>query len=130
MIWPLAAGTAAFILSISVNAFISKFILTRFENRTSFKSYAVASYVSTMIGQFIDNLGFALLFSVWQEWCDPHSIWMFAAIGAVVELVCQIILSPLGFKIAQNWRKNGVGQEYIDLVEEAQEVNMTHKETV
>ena len=53
-----------------------------------------------------------------------------AAIGAVVELVCQIILSPLGFKIAQNWRKNGVGQEYIDLVEEAQEVNMTHKETV
>lgn len=130
MLWPLAAGTAAFLIGISVNAFISKFILTRFENRTSFRSYAVASYVSTMIGQFIDNLGFALLFSVWQEWCDPHSIWMFAAVGAVVELLCQVILSPLGFKIAQNWRKHGVGQEYIDLVKEAQEVNMTHKEKV
>lgn len=129
MLWPLAAGTAAFIIGISVNAFISKFILTRFEDRTSFKSYAVASYVSTMIGQFIDNLGFALLFSVWQDWCDPSSIWMFAAVGAVVELICQIILSPVGFKIAQNWRKNGVGQTYIDLVEEAQEVNMTSKET-
>lgn len=128
MLWPLAAGTAAFIIGISVNAFISKFILTRFEDRTSFKSYAVASYVSTMIGQFIDNLGFALLFSVWQDWCDPSSIWMFAAVGAVVELLCQVILSPVGFKIAQNWRNNGVGQAYIDLVEEAQEVNMTGKE--
>lgn len=128
MLWPLAAGTAAFIIGISVNAFISKFILTRFEDRTSFKSYAVASYVSTMIGQFIDNLGFALLFSVWQDWCDPSSIWMFAAVGAVVELICQVILSPVGFKIAQNWRNNGVGQAYIDLVEEAQEVNMTGEE--
>lgn len=128
MLWPLAAGTAAFIIGISVNAFISKFILTRFEDRTSFKSYAVASYISTMIGQFIDNLGFALLFSVWQDWCDPSSIWMFAGVGAVVELLCQVILSPVGFKIAQNWRKNGVGQAYVDLVDEAKEVNMTGKE--
>lgn len=130
MLWPLGAGTAAFIIGISVNAFISKFILTRFKDRTTFKSYAIASYISTMIGQFIDNLGFALLFSVWQDWCDPSSIWMFAAVGAVVELLCQVILSPVGYKIAQNWRKNGVGQAYVDLVAEAQEVNMTGREAV
>lgn len=127
MLWPLGAGTAAFIVGISVNAFISKFVLTRFKDRTTFKSYAFASYVSTMIGQFIDNLGFALLFSVWQDWCDPRSIWMFAAVGAVVELISQIILSPVGYKIAQGWRKNNVGSEYVSMVKEAQEVNSTGK---
>lgn len=40
----------------------------------------------------------------------------------------QVILSPVGFKIAQNWRKNGVGHAYVDLVDEAKEVNMTGKE--
>ena len=46
-----------------------------------------------------------------------------ALVGAVVELLCQVIFSPLGYKIASNWRKNGIGNEYIALVKEAQEVN-------
>ena len=52
---------------------------------------------------------------------------MFAAVGAVVELISQIILSPVGYKIAQGWRKNNVGSEYVSMVKEAQEVNFTGK---
>lgn len=127
--WPLAAGTGAFIIAIIFDSFISKFILTRFKDRTSFKAYAVASYGSTFIGQFLDNLLFALFFSVWQPWCDPSSIWLMALAGAVVELICQAVFSPVGYKIASNWRKNGIGDEYISIVKEAQEVNDdgTHK---
>ena len=121
--WPLAAGTAAFVIAITFDSFISKFVLTRFRNRTTFKAYATASYVSTFVGQFLDNLLFALFFSVWQPWCDPSSIWMMALAGAVVELICQAVFSPAGYKIASNWRKNGVGNEYIAIVKEAQEVN-------
>ena len=120
---PSSAGTGAFILAIVFDSFFSKFILTRFKDRTSFKAYAVASYGSTFVGQFLDNLLFALFFSVWQPWCDPSSIWLMALVGAVVELLCQVIFSPLGYKIASNWRKNGIGNEYIALVKEAQEVN-------
>ena len=122
-IWPLAAGTGAFVLAIVFDSFLSKFLLTRFKNRTSFKAYAVASYGSTFVGQFLDNLLFALFFSVWQPWCDPSSIWLMALAGAVVELICQAIFSPVGYKVASNWRKNGIGNEYIELVKEAQEVN-------
>lgn len=122
-LWPLAAGTGAFILAIVFDSFLSKFILTRFKDRTSFRAYAVASYGSTFIGQFLDNLLFALFFSVWQPWCDPSSIWLMALVGAVVELICQVVFSPVGYKIASNWRKNGIGNEYISLVKEAQEVN-------
>ena len=52
-----------------------------------------------------------------------------ALAGAVVELICQAVFSPVGYKIASNWRKNGIGDEYISMVKEAQEVNDdgTHK---
>lgn len=129
-LWPLAAGTGAFILAIVFDSFVSKFLLTRFKDRTSFKAYAVASYGSTFIGQFLDNLLFALFFSVWQPWCDPTSIWMMAFVGACVELLCQVVFSPVGYKIASNWRKNGIGKEYIAIVKEAQEVNSNGKENI
>ena len=125
-IWPLAAGTAAFIIATIVDSLISKFLLTRFKNRTSFKAYAVASYTSTAIGQFLDNLLFALFFSIWQSWfTNINAIWLFAAAGMVVELIAQAILSPVGYWIARRWAKNGVGKEYIALVDEAKAVNMT-----
>lgn len=122
-LWPLAAGTGAFILAIVFDSFFSKFILTRFKNRTSFRAYAVASYGSTFVGQFLDNLLFALFFTMWLPGVVTSSIWLMALVGAVLELLCQLVFSPLGYKIASNWRKNGVGKEYIALVKEAQEVN-------
>ena len=44
----------------------------------------------------------------------------------VVELIGQAILSPLGFQLTKSWRKRGTGNDYIALVEEAQEVNKTN----
>lgn len=129
-LWPLCAGTGAFIIATVCDSFLSKFVLTRFRNRTTFKAYATASYTSTAVGQFIDNLAFALLFSVWQPWfTDFNAIWLFSAAGMVIELICQAVFSPLGYKISKNWAKKGVGDEYIKLVKEAQEVNSTGDST-
>ena len=123
-IWPLAAGTIAFLIAIAFDSFTSKFILTRFKDKQSFKAYFTASSISTMVGQFLDNLLFGLLFSVWQPWFSHFSaIWLFAGAGMVVELICQLIFSPVGFRLANSWRKRGLGQEYIDMVKDAQDVN-------
>lgn len=125
-IWPLLAGTAAFIIATICDSLISKFILTRFKNRTSFKAYAIASYGSTAVGQFLDNLLFGLFFSVWQVWfTNFNAIWLFALAGMGVELIGQAIFSPVGYAMARNWAKRGVGNEYIALVDEAKEVNKT-----
>ena len=88
-----------------------------------FRSYAVASYVSTMVGQFVDNFVFAMLFLFALGYITFLGAVMMAAVGAVVELLCQIVLSPVGYKISEGWRKRGVGEEYVACVEEAQEVN-------
>jgi len=128
--WPLFASAGAALLANIVNAVISKGILLKFKNRTSGVAYITASWISTSFGQFCDNFLFGLFFSMWQPWFPyfrtPRAILALipmAAVGMVLELIGQMIFSPVGFKIAESWRRKGVGQEYVDMVEEAQEVN-------
>lgn len=123
LLWATASGTLAFIVAILADVFLNWAIIKRFKNKRSFKAYAVASYGSTMVGQFIDNFVFGLCFTFAAGWINFSALWLFAAAGALVELICQIILSPIGYKIAESWRKNGVGQEYVDAVPQAQLAN-------
>lgn len=130
-LWTLGASAAAFIIATVFNAIISKFILVKFKKRTSFKAYATAAYISTFIGQFVDNIVFAFLFTFFASriglWgMSPLSglaMTTCAITGAVLELILEVIFSPIGFKVAEKWRKEGIGAEYVALVPEAQEVN-------
>lgn len=128
--WPLFASAGAALISNVINSLISKGILLKFKNRTSGKAYVTASWISTTAGQFFDNFLFGLFFSIWQPWFPEFGTWKaipmlvpMAIVGAILELICQVIFTPIGFKIAENWRRKGVGQEYVDMVAEAQEVN-------
>lgn len=130
-LWTLGASSLAFVVANVFNALVSKFVLLKFKKRTSFKAYATAAYISTFVGQFIDNLIFAFSFTFFASriglWgMSPLTVLaMFTCslTGAILELVLEVIFSPIGYKIAEHWRKEGIGQEYIALVPEAQEVN-------
>ena len=84
-----------------------------FKNKHEFKAYAVSSYASTMLGQFVDNLVFALVFTVPAFGISFLPTLMFALTGAIVELICQVIFSPIGYKVANNWKEQGIGDEYL-----------------
>lgn len=134
-LWTLGASAAAFIVATIFNSVVSKFILTKFKERTSFKAYAAAAYGSTFVGQFVDNIVFAMLFTfIASRIPEMQTAWslepltILAAVtcaltGAVLELLLEVVFSPIGFKVAEKWRKEGVGAEYVALVPEAQEVN-------
>ena len=134
-LWTIGASAAAFLISAVVDAIISNAILTKFKKRTSFKAHAVAAWGSTFVGQFVDNLVFAFLFTfiasrvpgLQMSWglqpVTVLAVFTCAIIGGLTELVLQVIFSPIGFKVAEKWRKEGVGAEYIALVPQAQEVN-------
>lgn len=115
--WIIGASTAAFIASGVVNSVTHWAIEKIFKDKHSFKSYAVSSYASTMLGQFVDNLVFALVFTVPAFGIGFLPTLMFALTGAVVELICQVVFSPVGYRVAEQWRKEGIGEEYIRLVE-------------
>ena len=123
--WIIGASSTAFLVSGVVNSVTNWAIKKIFKkNPDSFAAYAASSYGSTMIGQFVDNLVFALVFTypascigLWgMSQMSVLALFMFAFTGAVVELLCQIIFSPIGFKVANKWKAEKVGQEYIDYV--------------
>lgn len=80
----------------------------------NFRTFAVRSYTSTAIGQFVDNFVFAMLVShVFFGWTMTQVI-MCSITGALAELLAEIIFSPIGFKVCKTWEKHEVGNKYIE----------------
>ena len=86
--------------------------------KSGFGVFALRSYVSTLIAQFIDNLVFALIVSHnFFGWTMTQCV-MCAVTGAIVELLCEIIFSPIGYKVANRWKKKEVGKPYLTYMKE------------
>ena len=126
-------GGTWFILLASTVAFISSAILNNFMNYATGKlfkknpdgkvAFVTRAYVSTFIGQFFDNLIFAVLtFMVFAPifWDGFH--WTFiqcvtcSLLGAGLELILEIVFSPFGYLVSKNWKKNNIGQKYFEVV--------------
>ena len=117
--WYVVLGsTAAFIVSALINNFSNWGIGKIFKKKPDgFGAYACRSYLSTALGQFADNLIFALLVShFFFGWTIVQCLTC-AATGMVAELLCEAVFSPLGYAVCANWRKRGVGKEYFELVQ-------------
>ena len=117
-------STIAFFLSGLVNIWLNFFVGFIFKKNPDGKlAFFVRSYVSTFIGQFADNLIFATLTFMafapiyWGfDWsflqCVTCSI-----LGAIIELVFEVIFSPFGYWVVKRWRRNDVGKSYIEFME-------------
>lgn len=114
--WYVVLGSAAaFIASAFVNNFINFGIGKAFKrNPDGIGAYVCRTYVSTAIGQFVDNLVFALLVShFFFGWTIVQCVTC-ALTGMVAELLCELVFAPLGYKTCASWKKNNVGQAYFD----------------
>ena len=112
--WYVVLGsTIAFLTSAVVNNFLNSFIGSRLKSN-SFAAFAVRSWISTGIGQFVDNFVFAFIVShVFFGWTMLQCV-VCAITGALIELLCEVIFSPVGYKICKQWEVENVGQSYID----------------
>ncbi len=112
----LLGSSVAFIISSIVNNEINWLVGKAFKKSSGFGIFAVRSYVSTFIAQFVDNMVFALIVSHnFFGWTMLQCV-VCALTGAVLELVCEIIFSPIGYRVAARWKKNKVGMDYIEHV--------------
>ena len=119
----LIGSTVAFIISAFINNFINWGIGKLFkDNPDSRSAYVTRTYISTAMGQFFDNLIFSIIVFVgfapvyWSFSWDIIQCITCSLTGAFIELLFEIVFSPLGFKITQRWKKERVGQEYLDYV--------------
>ena len=118
----LLSSTVAFITSAIINNLTNAGLGKLFKTNPDSKlAYVTRTYVSTGIGQFIDNLIFAFLtFMVFAPIFWDGFSWTFtqcvlgALTGAVAELLMEILFSPIGYEICKRWKKEKVGQAYLD----------------
>jgi len=120
----LLGSTVAFLMSAGINNFLNWLIGRIFKSNPDGKlAYASRCYISTFIGQFIDNLIFSLIVFVgfapvfWDgfHWTVLQCV-MCALTGAVAELIMEIVFSPFGYRIVTRWKEHNVGKEYLDLI--------------
>lgn len=121
----LLGSTVAFLISAVINNFSNFLIGKAFrKNPDGRAAFITRSYLSTFIGQFLDNLIFSVIvFVIFAPifWDGFH--WTLlqcttcALTGAVAELIMEALFSPFGYRIVKKWQENKVGKEYLELYE-------------
>lgn len=119
----LLSSSIAFIISAFINNFLNWGVGTMFKKNPDGKAaYYTRTYVSTMVGQFCDNFIFnSLVFLIfapifWGFSWTLLATFTCALVGAVVELLCEVVFSPIGYRITRKWKEENVGKEYLESV--------------
>ena len=122
----LLGSTIAFLASAAINNFLNWTIGKLFRHNPDGKlAYATQTYISTFVGQFMDNLIFSIIVFVffapifWDgfHWTVLQCVTC-ALTGAVAELIMEILFSPFGYRILMRWKEEKVGMEYLSYIKE------------
>jgi len=122
------ASLASAFLNNGLNALLGRAFKDRPDSRGAF---FVRLFVSTFVGQILDNFLFSVLayrfFLELGWWGDKAWMWSYLACftsaltGALVELLSEVLFAPLGYRVSRQWEKEGVGKEYLDFVAKRKE---------
>ena len=122
----LLGSTVAFLASGFINNTLNWLIGQGFRRHPDGKAaYAARTYISTFVGQFLDNFIFSIIvFVVFAPifWDGFH--WTVlqcttcALTGALAELLMEILFSPVGYRISRRWQAEAVGRDYLKAIRE------------
>lgn len=119
-VWFICLGsTVAFIVSGVVNSLLNAAIGRTFKNNPDGPvAFFCRAYVSTFVGQAIDNFLFLyIVYGIFAPiyWGTSLSLLtciMTGVVGGLFELLVEVIFSPVGYVTSRRWAKEGVGSEY------------------
>ena len=116
--WYVVLGSAcAFAVSAILNAVLNA-VIGKMCKKDNFVSYALRSYISTGVAQFVDNFIFAMLVShIFFGW-NMTQVITCSITGCIAELLCEVIFSPIGYKMCKKWDEQNVGSDYLDKAKE------------
>ena len=117
----LLASTVAYVVSALTNNYTNVGVGRRFrKNPDGAAAYAARSFVSTFLSQVVDNFLFVFLaFVLFPRipgalqvyWTLPQCFGA-ALAGALLELVTEMLFSPIGFCVLRSWKARDLGREY------------------
>ena len=119
----LIASTIAFVISAVSNNYTNIFVGKKIKRDPNSKSaFAARAFISTLLSQILDNFLFVFLaFMVMPmipgalqvRWSLMQCIGC-SVVCAFLELLSEVIFSPLGYTICKKWKEKEVGKEYIE----------------
>ncbi len=114
-------STVAFVASGVVNSLLNAAVGKLFKkNPNSAVAFFLRSYVSTFVGQAVDNfLFFAGLYCVFAPiyWGFGYPVTTAigtAVFGGLLELLVEVVFSPIGLVVVRKWDAENVGHDYIE----------------
>lgn len=113
--WYIVIGSAvAMFLGGVVNSVMNHLVGVKLDNQGTYKEFAIRSFVSTAAGQFVDNFVFAFFVSyIFFGW-SIKQVFVCSFMMMLLELAFEIVFSPIGYSVAKMWKRDNVGQEYIE----------------
>ena len=115
--WYVVFGSAlAFLVSSVTNAVLNVGIGDALTARSigGFRAFAIRSYLSTLVAQFVDNFVFATVVSkLFFGWTWTQVV-VCSIIGAVCELLCEVFFSGIGYRVVCAWENEQVGAAYLE----------------
>ena len=114
--WYVVLGSSIAMLAAAVcNSVINQTVARRL-TYGGYKAFAMRSFISTGLAQFVDNLTFALIVSYHFFGWTPVQVLVCSLTGAAAELLCEVVFSPFGYKVSRQWEEENVGKQYLDYV--------------
>lgn len=112
--WYVVLGSStAMLVSAVCNAAVNHLIGKRMQ-KDNFRAFALRSYISTSVAQLVDNMVFALMVShVFFGWTMTQ-VFTCSLTGAAAEVLWEIFLGPMGYRVTRGWKRDHVGEEYIN----------------
>lgn len=125
----LISSTVAYVVSGIVNAVVNAAIGKMFHKNPDGKTaFITRTYLSTMLGQFVDNFIFTgIAFGLIAHFYGVLTVVGMALLGALVELLCEVVFSPLAYKMCRKWQKDGVGQDYYEFCKQNENHNYSEQ---
>lgn len=116
-VWYVIIGSAiASAVGLICNGITQGAVLKKIEQKHGdhYWGFLAASTTSTVIGQLLDNIVFASLVSVRFFGWTWKQVLVCSITGAVMELICEIVFTPVTYRISKNWEKNNIGQRQME----------------
>lgn len=97
----LLGSSVAYAVSAALNNFLNYGVGKLLRDKQGFGSFALRAYISTFLAQLSDNLVFALLVSRLFFGWTLLQCFTCALTGAGVELLFEVLFSPLGYRMSR-----------------------------
>ena len=111
--WYVVLGSSTAMVAAAICNSLINYGVARRLRSDGYGAFAARSFISTGIAQFVDNVVFAVIVSVHFFGWSWTQVFFCAVTGASLELLCEVIFSPIGYRVSRRWEEERVGDQYI-----------------